>query len=389
MRILLATDTYTPSVNGAAYFTKRLAEELAKRNHEVFVLCPSLSYSNTISEVNNVVTCRLRSINLPVYKNFRICPNSLNRNLVNKVVAEIGPDVIHIQNHFMIGKAVADYAASKSIPIVGTNHFMSENLIHYFHLPSVASNWLQNFAWKQCVNVFEKVNIVTTPTHIAARLLKSKGYSKDVHTISCGIDLKRFSPNNSGEHLKQLHRIPNGRKILLYVGRMDKEKNVDVIIASLKDVLLQNNVHLVLAGIGAEKNNLEKLTSNLNLKEYITFTGFVPDNELQNIYALADVFVIAGIAELQSIVTMEAMASGLPIIAANAMALPELVHDQENGYLFPPGDSLALSEKISCLLNNQKLARQMSLRSLEIIQSHEINSVINNYEKIYHLASTR
>ena len=398
MRILIATDTYTPNVNGAAYFTKRLAEELAKRGNEVFVICPALSFQNTLEKINGVINCRIRSISVPIYKNFRVCPTIFNKQIINKVIQQVNPDVIHIQNHFMIGKTVANFADINNIPIVGTNHFMSENLIHYFHLPVFASNWLQEYAWKQCIDIFEKVDLVTTPTSIAAELLKKQGYSKDVHTISCGIDLQRFNTNNCGKYLLSLYNIPINKKILLYVGRMDKEKQVHIILQALQklksnfeknndgDSANNNDLHLVLAGIGNEKINLEKLANELGINKYVTFTGFVPDSDLQNIYAIADIFVIAGIAELQSIVTMEAMATGLPVIAANAMALPELVHDNENGFLFPAGDFNSLSEKISLLLHNENLYKKMSGMSLNIIQKHNINIIMNNYEEIYEKA---
>jgi len=147
--------------------------------------------------------------------------------------------------------------------------------------------------------------------------------------ISCGIDLDRFKPTNDGAYLERRFAIPTDKPVLLYVGRLDKEKRIDIILRALPDILRVTNVHLVLAGVGKEKQKLEELTEKLGIRKAVTFTGFVPDEDLQNIYRIGDLFVTAGIAELQSIVTMEAMASGLPVVAVNVMALPELVHDGE------------------------------------------------------------
>jgi 1,2-diacylglycerol 3-alpha-glucosyltransferase len=169
----------------------------------------------------------------------------------------------------------------------------------------------------------------------------------------------------------------------LYVGRLEKEKRIDLILRALPDILRVTNVHLVLAGTGTEKRNLEVLTDRLGIQKAVTFTGFVPDKDLQNIYRIADLFVTAGIAELQSIVTMEAMASGLPVVAVNAMALPELVHDGENGYLFSDGNSQMLAEKVIAILSNQTMRAQMSRKSLEIIKDHDLNKTIEKYESIY------
>jgi len=104
---------------------------------------------------------------------------------------------------------------------------------------------------------------------------------------------------------------------------------------------------------------------------------------IPRIWPDADVFIIAGIAELQSIVTMEAMASGLPVVAVNAMALPELVHNEENGYLFSDGDNQALARKVIAILSDNKLSARMSQKSLEIIKAHDINKTTEKYESLY------
>ncbi|MCJ7669785.1 MAG: glycosyltransferase [Dehalococcoidia bacterium] len=382
MRILIATDTYYPDVNGAAYFTYRLATILAKRGHNVFVMCPSRSFKNMVSNDKGVTVYGIRSIRIPVYQNFRVSPLFIS-GIIMGAVEEISPDIVHIQNHFIIGKRAVSTAKKLGIPVIGTNHFMPENLVHYLHLPKIAEKWLRKFAWRQCVRIFEQLDFVTTPTKTAGALLKNAGFSKDVMPISCGIDLERFKPTNDGLYLKRIFAVPINKPVLLYVGRLDKEKRIDIILRALLDILRVTSVHLVLAGIGKEKQKLEELTEKLGIQKAVTFTGFVPDKDLQNIYRIADLFVMAGIAELQSIVTMEAMASGLPVVAVNAMALPELVHDGENGYLFSDGDSQMLAEKVIAILSNQTMREQMSKKSLEIIKDHDINKIIEKYESIY------
>lgn len=389
MKILIATDTYYPSVNGAAYFTYRLVNALAKRGHSVFVMCPSQVFKNIVSNDNGVTVYGIRSVHIPVYQNFRISPLFISMKIIRRVFKEIFPDVVHIQNHFMIGKGAAITAKKLGIPVMGTNHFMPENLVHYFHLPKLVENWLKNFGWKQCIKVFEQLDYVTTPTKTAAELLKKAGFGKNVTPISCGIDLKIFSPENNGLYLKKNYAIPTDKQVMLYVGRLDKEKKIEVILRALPDILLKANVHLVLAGAGKEKQKLEELMKKLGVKKFVTFTGFIPDKDFRNIYRMADIFVIASIAELQSIVTMEAMASGLPVVGVNAMALPELIHDGENGYLFPDGDSKILAEKVLAVLLDQNLKTQMSKKSLEIIKAHDLNKTIDKYESLYYEIANR
>jgi 1,2-diacylglycerol 3-alpha-glucosyltransferase len=382
MRILIATDTYHPDVNGAAYFTYRLATTLAKRGHNVFVMCPSRSFKDTVSNDKGVTLYGIRSVPIQIYRDFRISPLSIF-GIIRRAVKQISPDIVHIQNHFLIGKEALSAAKKLGIPVIGTNHFMPENLLHYLHLPRTAENWAQTLAWRHCVRVFEQLDFVATPTKTAAALLRNAGLDKDVMPISCGIDLERFKPTNDGLYLKRSFAIPMNKPVLLYVGRLDIEKRIDVILRALPDILRATSVHLVLAGTGRDMQKLEQLTEKLGIQEAVTFTGFVPDKDLQNIYRIADLFVTAGIAELQSIVTMEAMASGLPVVAVNAMALPELVHDGENGYLFSDGNSQMLAQKVIAILSNQTMQAQMSRKSLEIIKDHDINRTIEKYESIY------
>jgi len=382
MKILLATDTYYPDVNGAAYFTHRLATVLARRGHNVSVLCPSRSFRNTISDCMEVRVYGIRSIHLPVYEDFRVSPLFISRT-IKQVIKRISPDVIHIQNHFLIGREAVGAAKRFGIPVMGTNHFMPENLTHYLHLPGIAERRARKLAWRQFVKVFEQLDSVTTPTKTAAALLAKAGLSKEVVPISCGIDLERFKPTNDGAYLRQRFAIPRGKQVLLYVGRLDKEKRIDMILRSLPDISRVTSVHLLLAGIGKERRNLEESVGKLGIQQAVTFTGFVPDEDLPNIYGVADLFVTAGIAELQSIATMEAMASGLPVVAVNAMALPELVHDGENGYLFSDGDSQMLAKKVITILSDQRTRVEMSKRSLAIIEDHDINKTIEKYESIY------
>jgi 1,2-diacylglycerol 3-alpha-glucosyltransferase len=384
MKILIATDLYRPDVSGVAYFTYRFATNLAKRGHHVFVMCPSRSFKNTVSNDDGVTVYGIRSISIGILVSHysRISPLFISRT-IRAAIRAISPDIIHIQNHFLIGRRVVSAAKKLGIPVIGTNHFMPENLVHFLHLPEIAERELRKFAWRDCVRIFEELDFVTTPTKTAEALLKKAGLNKDVMPISCGIDLERFKLTNDGSYLKRSFAIPDNKPVLLYVGRLDKEKKIDVILRALPDILRVTGVHLVVVGMGQEKQKLEELTKKLGIQKAVTFTGFVPDKDLQNIYRIADLFVIAGIAELQSIVTMEAMASGLPVVAANAMALPELVHDGENGYLFSDGDSRMLAEKVIAILSNQAMRAQMSQKSLEIIKDHDINKVIEKYESIY------
>jgi glycosyltransferase involved in cell wall biosynthesis len=144
------------------------------------------------------------------------------------------------------------------------------------------------------------------------------------------------------------------------------------------------DVHFDVIGNGDQRRNLEQLTAELGLSERVNFHGHTTDEELRAHLTRASLFVIASIAELQSIATMEAMASGLPIVAADAVALPHLVHDGENGYLFTPGDVDDLTAKLTTVLTQSPEERlRMQRASLEGVKVHDMRRTLDTFEALY------
>jgi 1,2-diacylglycerol 3-alpha-glucosyltransferase len=381
MKILFGAETYYPNVNGASYFAQRLAFYLKERGHDVLVIAPSRKFYDERYEHNGIEILGLKSFPVLVTK-FRLAFPFLVKKTIDPIISDFKPDVIHIHGHFFIQKSIFKSGKKKNIPIVATNHFMPENISHFFPFPQKIIQWMVGHEWKKFKKVFENADIVTTPTETAALALKKINLSKPIMAISCGVDLKKFNPDNDIMGLKEKYKIPD-KPVLIYVGRLDSEKKLDFIISSFKQALQKIDVHLVICGNGAEKEKLINLTRQLGLEKNITFTGFIPDADLPGIYCLADCFVIASIAELQSIVTMEALASGLPVLAVNAMALPELVNDGYNGFLFKISDISGLAEKIIKIFTDDNLRKTMAGHSLEIIRKHDINKTVDEYEAIY------
>lgn len=381
MKIIVVTDNYYPNVNGSSYFAQRLAFYLKKHGQEVYALCPSRTLHDEIFEHEGVKIYGIRS--MPLERMRVALPlGAIITKKIEKIIKEIKPDVIHIQDHFAVSRKAVNIAKKLHIPVIGTNHFMPENLVHYLHLPPSFENFVKNMLWKYFAVIYKRLNAVTTPTHKAASLLKDVKLKNNVIVMSNGIDLTKFKYANNGAYLREKYNIPN-KPILLYVGRLDKEKNLDKVIRALKNVVKKTPVHLVIAGVGAETKNLKKLVKDLGMENDVTFTGFVEDKDLPDLYTIADVFINAGIAELQSIVTMEAMATGLPVIGANVMALPELISHNENGFLFEHGDIEKIAQYIKKLFTDPELRKKMGAKSLEIIQKHEISKIIENFISLY------
>lgn len=382
MRIILVTDTYTNYANGCGYFTYRLAQKLKERGHKVAIITPSRSIKNSIEDESGVARYGVSSLPAFFQEKFRFSPRFLIKRKIRQIVKNFEPDIIHLQNHYLIGREIANIAFESGIPIIGTNHFMPENLLFYLHLPSKMEIFAKTFAWKHFSSLYKKLDFVTAPTKSAADILKKIGFTKEVLPISNGIDLEVFSPSKKNNKIKIKYGIPLDKKIVLYVGRLDKDKELETVVRAIP-FIKESGFHFVFVGIGKERLALEKLALELGVLKFITFTGFIPDDELPQIYSSADIFVMAGLVELQSIATMEAMASGLSVIAADALALPELAHHNENGFLFPSRDSKNLAMYLDTLLSNQSLRKKMGEKSLEIIKKHDIEMVVNSFEDIY------
>ncbi|ACZ84893.1 glycosyltransferase [Streptosporangium roseum] len=378
-RVLIGTDTYPPDVNGAAYFTHRLAGGLAERGNEVHVVCASDEGAARTEHVNGVTVHRLRSAPVLVHPTMRISvPTRLDR-----LMAAIAPDVVHVQGHFVVGRAAISAARRVGVPVVATNHFMPDNLFQFAHIPGPLRERAGDLAWRDFRRVFSRADRVTTPTRIAAGLLAGKGFTRSVEPVSCGIDLSRFRPHTGPKAwAREAFGLPD-RDTVLFVGRLDEEKRLDELVRALPYILNGTDAQLALVGTGGQRAALERLAARIGVGDRVFLLGFVPDEALPRAYAAADVFAMPGVAELQSIATLEAMATGLPVVAADAMALPHLVRPGENGRLFRPGDVQGLARHLNDLLCAPGLRGVMGAASRAIALTHDHQASLARFETIY------
>jgi glycosyltransferase involved in cell wall biosynthesis/drug/metabolite transporter (DMT)-like permease len=383
-RILIGTDTYYPDVNGASYFTQRLAAGLAGRDHDVHVVCPAYPDQPMVGERDDVTIHRIPSMPILLHPTFRIPAPLMSGIHVRRIVGALRPDVIHAQGHFLVGRALIHHASQAGIPLVATNHFMPENLLGYSHIPAWLHRGACALAWRDFARVFRRVAHITTPTPIAAQLIRTKGVGREVQAISCGIDLARFHPRPAADRPAALRDIPD-RPSVLFVGRLDEEKHLPELIDALSLVrnTTSTDAQLWLVGTGNQRAALQQRSQQRGVAEQVHFLGFVPDEELPAVYAAADVFCIPGVAELQSLATLEAMASGKPVVAADAMALPHLVHPGINGYLYRPGDVDQLAHHLSTLLGSWALRETMGQASLRAVAEHDIHVSLARFEALY------
>lgn len=380
MRVLFVSDTYYPHLNGVYYFVCRIAPILQKKGYEVAVIAPSETTRFTLKKVDNLDVYGIPSLPVLLYPKVRIPIPVLLKSRIADLIKNFKPDLIHIQDHFMISRAVIKVGKNLGIPIIGTNHFMPENLTALIR----SERWkkrVEKMLWASFSKVLNQIMLITTPTETGARLIRPKLNVK-VIAISSGIDLHNFNPSGNPDKIRLKYNIPN-KPVLLFVGRLDPEKHIEEILHAVASVAQKIDCCFVIVGKGLRKNALEQLTTELGITDHVIFTGFVPDEDLPYLYKLSHCFIIASIAELLSLATLQAMASGLPVIAANAGALPELVEDKINGYLFNPDDKEVLIRCIYDMLTKEDIYSKMSEKSLERAAYHDINNIVESFEKLY------
>jgi glycosyltransferase involved in cell wall biosynthesis len=363
LRILIGADTFPPNINGAANFAGRLAHGLAARGHDVHVAAPAPVPSDSEITVHPITSNRT-----PFHPTFRISLPWRAAREAEALVQRLKPDVVHVQSHFPVGRAILRAAHRHGIPVIATNHFMPENLLGYVPIPRGMRAAAVRWAWRDLVKIFSTAELVTAPTPRAVELLSANGLPGSPRAISCGIDLDHYP-------MKETH----GRAVL-FVGRLDEEKNVDELIRA---VSLLPDVRAEIVGDGSCRAQLEALAESLQVTDRVTFHGFVSDAELVQAYQRCDLFCMPGTAELQSLATMEAMAAGLPVVAADAMALPHLVHPGVNGFRFPPGNVAILAAAISEVFRNPGTAAAMGRASRQMIAAHDIDRTLEEFESVY------
>lgn len=379
LRILIGADTFAPDINGAARFAERLAAGLVQRGHDVHVSAPNQAYRRArphteIIEGERMTLHRLPSVRWAPHDWLRFVWPWRSKHYARTVLDRVNPDVVHIQSHIVIGRGLARIARQRGIPVIATNHVMAENILEHTTMPDVINRFILKHAWADAKRTFDLARAVTTPTRRAADFLEKTVAVKGVIPVSCGIDRTQYTPVLG----------PREQNRIVFVGRLTAEKQIEVILQAMTKLDPALGTTFDIVGGGDQRKQLENLATQLGLADRVTFHGRTTDEELRAVLSRASLFVIASIAELQSIATMEAMASALPIVAADAVALPHLVHHGENGYLFEPGNADELAARLTDVLTADAAEyERMQRASLDGVAMHDITRTLDTFEALY------
>ena len=329
MKILIASDWYSPAVNGVVTSVKNLRRELARRGHEVRVL--TLSQTRRSWEEDGVTCLGSIAAGL-IYPGARL-RTALAGRYIRELVAW-RPDVVHTQCEFSTFFLARRIAQTLDIPLVHTYHTVYEDYTHYFS-PSV------HFG-KRAAAIFTRwaashTDCLIAPTGKVRRLLQDYGVQKPVFVVPSGIDLSRFrsepDPLRSAV-LRSSLDIPQDRFLLVNVGRLAEEKNIGELLRFRAD-LGPGTYTLLLVGDGPDRARLETMASELGLAAPdVVFAGMVPAEQVADWYQLGDLFVSASTSETQGLTYAEALAAGVPVLCRADPCLLGVVQDGENGWQY-------------------------------------------------------
>jgi len=329
MNIGIFTDTYFPQINGVATSVHLLEKELAALGHNVYIFTTTDPKALPAKDVYRMPSMPFAF--LPSHRVGLLYPPG-----VLLKIRKLKLDIVHTHTEFplgIFGKVVSEFL---KIPLVHTYHTMWEDYVHYVgkgHI--ITPKMAQQFSKFFC----NRARAVITPTEKSRDSLISYGVERPVRVIPTGIDFKPFDPKQYSEAetnalRKELGILPKDQ-VLLSLGRVAKEKSIDVIIKQMPEIIAPNpNVKLLIIGDGPARNDLAELSKKLNLESHIIFAGSRPWSEVGRYYQLGDIFVSASITETQGLTYVEAMAAHLPVIAKFDKSIEGLVCHNVTGYTF-------------------------------------------------------
>lgn len=349
MKIGFFTDSYRPYISGVVRSIDTFSRELIRRGHEVYIFAPR--YPSTGE--NEVKVYRFPSFHTPFYPDFYIgLPIPWP---AKKYILQWNLDVIHVHSPFLLGQLGAFFARKLDLPLVFTYHTLYDQYVHY---SPIATGFVRKGVLTIARDFCNRCDLVITPTKVIKELLKGYGVTTPVVPIPTGIEPERFQGGDAG-YLRKNFRIPEDELILLFVGRIGKEKNLDYLLEAFYLVLQKNrDVALVLVGNGPEMENLQERSRELGIADKVIFTGFLEPEMVAAVYRSADIFVFPSVTETQGLVLAEAMAAGLPVVAQAAYGSLAMVKDGVTGYLCREGKE-KFAELILSLLEDADLRRRM------------------------------
>ena len=379
MHIAFFTNFYLPVINGVVRSVESFRKELSRQGHNVFIF----AQADGDYEDEAPFVFRYPSLTLPVYVEVpAVIPVS---PFVDQLLPKLKLDVVHTHHPFLLGSTAAKKADELDLPLVFTFHTQYREYTHYVPLPQEAiqeflkgavQTWLMDFM-RQCQH------IVIPSQSMKDILIRDYGLRDHYTVIPTGMDLEPYRLAD-GDALRT-SKGWQADKVLVSTGRLAQEKNWPTLLKAAQQVHQKHSeLRVVLIGDGPEKSALQELATELGIAERVTFTGELSFSDVTVYLKAADIFGFASTSETQGLVTMEAMAAGLPVVAVDASGTRDIVDNGEQGFLVS-NDPDALADSMNRLLESPERMQSFRSHALEKAKSFDLKNcagqLINVYEQ--------
>jgi 1,2-diacylglycerol 3-alpha-glucosyltransferase len=388
LRVGIFSDSYHPYVSGVVRSIEILKDELEQLGHDSYIFAPNYPFA---SKEKNVY--RYMSVPAPTQRSYFL-PIPFSPRLRSQV-KKLGLDIIHVHSPFLLGSLGKHISKRFNLPLIFTYHTLYHRYAHYLPIgkgftSNMINNWNKNFC-NQCDRII-------APSLFVKTLIEKNGITTAVDVVPTGLTDSYYYANDDVSWLRKKFNLNKNEKILLYVGRLGKEKNLFFLIEAMKEILKYKPfTRLLIVGTGPEESNLKMLCHTQNLQDNILFSGQINQQELLKCYTGADIFTFASQTETQGLVVGEAKASGLPVVCLYSPCMSEMIFNGKDGFLVHNLE--AFIEKVLYLLENEKIAKAMGNRgklnsirfSSKILGTKMVNTYIDtiNQKKLLPLCKVK
>lgn len=385
MRVGIFTDTYPPFINGVSTSILMLEKALKEKGHQVFIVTvnpENMSYKYE----NEDHVIRIPGIPIGIY-DYRLT-GIYPLRAINKI-KKWNLDIIHSHTEFGIGTFARIIAKQFNIPLVHTYHTMYEDYVHYVtkgYFDKSSKKLVEYLTKFYCDKTAKELIVPSKKTY---DLFKEKyKVDKSIHIVPTGIDVARFYRENLDlkiiKNLKNELKIKPNDKIVLFVGRLAKEKNIEFLIKNHSEIIKKNKCKLMIVGDGPDYEHYIDLIKKYRITQSVIITGSIPWSEIPYYYGMADIFVTASTTETQGLTLIEAMAASLPVVCTDDLSFNGVVVDGLNGNLFH--NEREYQKNIENLLNNKSKLDIMSKQARITADTHSLKYYAEKIIDVYNCA---
>ena len=388
MKVAFTSDVYWPRINGVTVSTNVFLNELTKLGHEIILWVPEYPEPEEQKKLHHQDprVKRLHSFGVLVSREDRwIAPWERYRFFAE--LDRFKPELLHVQTEFALSYMARRYAKQRKIPMIQTCHTYFEQYISYY-VPCLGEKFGRHLARSMTYRWFRHADAIIAPTVPMKEVLESYGITCPITVVPTGIpeeDFRGISKADEQINSRWLLQFPQmrGRKLMLYVGRVGQEKNMDFLLDVVERVIKDEpRALLVVAGNGPYFETFKSLIFHRNLRESVLLLGYVDHQELKHLYALADVFTFASVTETQGLVTIEAMMCGTPAVAVGKMGTKEVMAGDNGGFMVEE-DVSAFSDAVLRLLKDRELYQRKSAEALAYAQNWTAGKMAKRIETLY------